>query len=47
MGVSQRVFIPLRASKYMLESIRVFDFEGCTGPTEVGQLQKFFIFLKL
>ena len=26
---------------------RVFDFEGCTGPTEVGQLQKLFIFLKV
>ena len=24
----------------------VFDFEGCEGPTEVGQLQKIFYFFK-
>ena len=32
---------------YLQFFFMVFDFEGCTGPTEVGQLQKFFIFLKV
>ena len=35
-------------SKTMKKKIffMVFDFEGCTGPTEVGQLQNFFYFFE-